>query len=138
MYAASTRASLSFEVFETAGDARWLADCRGIDSLGFGAQSGQINFTSPGQPADVDVYQYNAPVTQTLDLRAVAMGSLQSASLSIFSANGAILASSSGETGQQTTEVRFDVRRRHNVLHRRRRGSRERLERAVRAGFRRF
>jgi hypothetical protein len=56
-----------------------------IDSLGFGAESGRIQPTAAGQSPQVDVYQYDAPVTQSLDVRVEAQGSLQSATLSASS-----------------------------------------------------
>jgi hypothetical protein len=80
-----------------------------IDSLGFGTQSGVINPSATGQPADVDVFRYNAPVTQTLNVRVEAQGTLQSATLSIFSQAGDLLLSAPGTIGHPVTEVRFDV-----------------------------
>jgi hypothetical protein len=79
-----------------------------IDALGFGAENGTINPPSAtGQP-DVDVYEYVAPVTQTLDIRVQVMGTLESATLSIFSQSGQLLLSAPGEV-DQVTEVRFAV-----------------------------
>jgi hypothetical protein len=75
-----------------------------IDSLGFGAQNGTI-----GELGDVDVFQYNAPVNQTLDIRVTAMSPLESATLAILSKSGQQLLSAPGEINQATTEVRFVV-----------------------------
>ena len=105
----AARTNLSFECFEL----RLMLDgtpvMAEIDSLGFGADNGQINPTPAGQPADVDVYQYSAPVTQTLDVRVQAMGTLQSATLSIFAPTGQQLLSAPGQIDQPVTEVRFGV-----------------------------
>ena len=107
--ALSMRTSLEFECFER----RILLDAApilaNIDSLGFGTQSGVINPTAAGQPADVDVYEYVAPVTQTIDIQVEAQGTLQSATLSIFSQNGTQLVSAPGMVNQPITEVRFSV-----------------------------
>ncbi len=81
-----------------------------VDSFGHGKESGQIKPSDPGQPPDVDVYRYVAPVTQSLEFwtEPVAADPGDSLSLALFDQAGAPISPSSDEVSSPD-RLRIDV-----------------------------
>jgi hypothetical protein len=106
--APSIRASVNFEFFERRVMLSAAPVVANIDSLGFGTESGVIGPSGTGQP-EVEVFQYDAPVTQTLDIHVQAKEPLASATISIFSPDGSQLLYAPGDPENRINEVRFPV-----------------------------